>query len=150
MLAARKAARVTRSEIAHECQVLPRTVARWEDGESDPGLLKRGKVVKALYATGRTPRHLLEALAEQASVTLWQLGLELPPGTKPVAPVSAYVESAAAQKVVDDAVRAAAEDLAIDPRALRPVASRLFEAIAQGEIPAEAAAKMALGRASSK
>ena len=49
-----------------------------------------------------------------------------------------------AQKVVDDAVREAAEELSLDPRVLRPVVSRLYEAIAQGGVPPDAAARLAV------
>jgi hypothetical protein len=52
--------------------------------------------------------------------------------------------SPATTKVLDDAVREAAEELSIDVKTLRPVASRLFEALATYEIPPAAAAQMVL------
>jgi hypothetical protein len=46
--------------------------------------------------------------------------------------------------VLDDAVREAAEDLAVEPRVLRPVLSALFRALVEYEIPPDAAAEMVL------
>jgi hypothetical protein len=49
-------------------------------------------------------------------------------------------------EMTDDAVREAAEELAVDPRTLRPILSRLFAALVRYEIPARAAAEMVVAR----
>jgi hypothetical protein len=143
LLAARLAARVSRAQIAATCGVLPRTVARWEAGENDPDATSRELAILFLDGTGCLPRPLLEQLAESGHAPLWSLGIEPPPGAT-VAKASVFVPSAASQKVVDDAIREAAEDLAIPAPSLRPVVSRLLEAIARGGVPADAAARMAI------
>jgi hypothetical protein len=50
-----------------------------------------------------------------------------------------------AQTVVDDAVREAAEDLDVTPRALRPILSHLIDRAARAGVPLDAAARMVLG-----
>jgi transcriptional regulator with XRE-family HTH domain len=137
LLAARKAARVTRAELAKEMDLLPRTISRWETGQNVPDSTRRELVIHALYRTGRVPRALLEQLADAAYTRLWMLGIE----ARPAAP---WVPTPAHAKIVDDAIRQAAEDLGIQARALRPAVSKLLGALARGGIPAGAAAELAL------
>ncbi len=63
----------------------------------------------------------------------------------PTTPAAAPAARADAQKVGDDAVREAAEALDVAPRVLRPVARRLFQAIANGSVPTDVAARLAAG-----
>jgi DNA-binding XRE family transcriptional regulator len=130
--------RISRVELAKELDVLPRTVARWEADQHDPSETIASLIILFFEERG-APRPLLEELAKAAYIHLLSLGIG-------PFPKVAFKPSAASQKVVDDAVREAAEDLGLEPRALRPVVSRLLEAIAQGGIPADAAAKMAVAR----
>jgi transcriptional regulator with XRE-family HTH domain len=140
LLAARTAAKVSRAELAKHLDVLPRTVARWEADENYPG----GTIIKLilvfLHETGRLPRPLIDEYAEVGHINLWTLGID-PPPTVPFVPTPAH------QKAIDDAIREAAEELEIDPRKLRPVAGRLFAALAESGIPADVAAGMAVARA---
>ncbi len=130
-------ARLSPYEIAKACEVVTRTVARWEAGQTQPNPFQQRNIVHLLHKTGRVPRKMLEELALASADDLVSLGLEAPPPKRSPAPPNA-------QKIVDDAVREAAETLSVDPKVLRPVASRLFQAIAEGSVPAEAAAQLAV------
>ncbi len=143
-LRARAVLRIGRGDVAHACRVTMRTVARWEADESWPTLEDRHLLLR-LYS--KLPREDLHSMAALAQTTLAAAGIpETPvaappsPGPLPPAPFSA-----AAQKVVDDAIREAAEDLGLVARDLRPVASRLFDARARAGVTPEAAARMVLG-----
>ena len=134
-------ARLDPYEIAKPCQVVTRTVARWQAGETQPNPFQQRNIVHLLHETGRVPRAMLEELALASADDLVSLGLESPPPKRPAAPLNA-------QKVIDDAVREAAEELSLEPKVLRRVASRLYQAIAEGNVPADAAARLAVaGRA---
>jgi hypothetical protein len=135
LVAALEETGVRRGAIAQACGVVPRTVARWEDGDCEPGLPMKSTVLVTLYDSGRLSTELLEALAHDYGVEPWQLGMGSPPPPD-------FTPSPATQKVLDDAVREAAEDLGVDVGALRPVVSKLFAALAQYEIPPGAAAGM--------
>jgi transcriptional regulator with XRE-family HTH domain len=149
LVAARTAAGVSRSEIAKECDVEPRTVARWEADENDPSTDAKWLILHLLHESGRAPRPLLEQLADASDIALWQLGIDPPPHAAPAAPPPAPVApSPAARKAIDDAVREAAEDLGVDPRTLRPVLRRLLEAIAATGVGTEDAARLVVRRAS--
>jgi hypothetical protein len=127
--------KVPRAVIAKACGVLPRTVKRWEDDDCEPSVPVKHAALLALHESGRLEPDLLEMLAEDIGLSAWQLGLGPPPPPE-------FVPTAAAQKVLDDAVREAAEELAVDPRALRPVLRRLFATMTECEIPAHAAVEM--------
>lgn len=139
LLLALDATKVRRADIAKACRVLPRTVARWEVGECEPSIPMKTTVILTLHDSHRLPRVLLDKLGEDVGLTAWQLGLAPPPPPD-------FTPSPATQKVLDDAVREAAEDLAVDPRALRPVLSRVFAALVHYEIPVGAAAEMVVAR----
>jgi hypothetical protein len=128
-------ARLRPYEVAKACEVVTRTVARWQAGQTQPNPFQQRNIVFLLHETGRVPRAMLEELASASADDLVSLGLESPPAKRPVAPPNA-------QKVVDDAVREAAEELSLDPKVLRPVVSRLYQAIAEGNVPADAAARL--------
>jgi hypothetical protein len=130
---------VSRADVAKVCRVLPRTVARWADGDCEPSVQRKTAVIQRLHDSGRLPKALLDKLADDVGLTAWQLGLEPPPPPD-------FTPSPATQKVLDDAVREAAEELAVDPRALRPVLSRVFAALVRYEIPVGAAVEMVVAR----
>ena len=140
LLAARTAAKVTRAELAKGLDVLPRTVARWEADENTPSTTDMQLILHFLHETGRLPRPLLDEYAKVTYLSPWTLGIDPLPEVR-------FVPTPAHQKAIDDAIREAAEDLEIEPRTLRPVASRLFAALAKSGIPANAAAGMAVARA---
>ena len=136
-LIALEATGVTRNAIARACGVLPRTVARWEDGDVEPLLATKIQIINTLHDSEKLPQDLLERLCKNIGIDAWRLGLAPVPSTP-------FTPSPATTKVLDDAVREAAEELSIDVKTLRPVASRLFEALATYEIPPAAAAQMVL------
>jgi hypothetical protein len=130
---------VSRSDVARACGVVPRTAARWADGDCEPSVAVKTTIVHRLYDSRRLPKALLDKLCEDIGQAAWQLGLEAPP-----APV--FTPSPATQKVLDDVVREAAEELSVDPRALRPVLSRVFAELVRYEIPVGAAVGMVVRR----
>jgi len=99
--------------------------------EADPRLLARDRT-----ASAPADRRVRERGAHQSL----ELGIDPPPEIP-------FVPTPAHQKAIDDAIREAAEELEIEPRKLRPVASRLFGALARSGVPVEAAAGMAFARA---
>jgi hypothetical protein len=139
LLIALEETKVSRTEMTKACGVLPRTVARWVDGDAEPDIGKKSIVIHLLHDSGRLRKVLLDKLCENIGLEAWQLNLEPPP-------VPEFIRSPATEKVLDDAVREAAEELGVDPRVLRPVLSRLFAALVRYEIPAGAAAEMVVAR----
>jgi hypothetical protein len=130
---------VTRAQIAHACHVNSRTVARWENAENDPPLQAKTHAIDVLVESGKLDPKLLELLTGNVGLEPWSLGYQAPPAPE-------FTPSAATRKVLDDAVREAAEELAVDPRVLRPALSKLLRALVQYEIPPGAAAEMVVER----
>ena len=145
---AREAAGLSQADVALNLQKAAITVHRWETKGTLPTFEDR---VKLLQRLANAPRPLLADLANAGKVALESV-LPLPPPPvaspppPPAAPAStAKVMDANAQTVVDDALREAAEDLDVAPRALRPVLSRLLDRIGRAGVPMDAAARMVLG-----
>lgn len=128
------------SRLAKPCEVVPRTVARWLAGETLPNPFQQRNIVHVLHATGRVPRDLLEELASASADTLESLDIVRrapPPPAPPPVPADA-------QRIVDDAIREAAEALDVTPRTLRPIVSQLLDALARGAVPVDAGARLAV------
>ncbi len=143
--AAREALHVDRAIAAKACDVVPRTLSRWEAGASWPPLEDRFTLLRLLIDL---PLPELEKLADLAMTTLGAAQTTVVPHPDDVvAPASVVLAppSASAQKVLDDALREAAEDLAVHAAALRPVASRLLDAIAKTGGTLDVAARMVIG-----
>jgi transcriptional regulator with XRE-family HTH domain len=151
---AREAAGLSQTRVAHEMRTYPQTVHRWEKSSSIPTMEVRIALVRLLKDA---PRPLLEELAEESNLDLASLGMEPPPPAAPApsAPLAAPapppppapppVIPATAQAMVDDALREAAEEIDVAPRALRPALSRMLDRLARGGVPMDAAARMVLG-----
>jgi hypothetical protein len=132
------ATKLPRSALSRACAVLPRTVARWVDGDCEPNVSVKTHAIHALHESGRLPKPLLDALAENIGLTAWQLGYEAPPRD--------FTPTPATRKVLGDVVREAAEDLGVGVGTLRPVLAKVFAALEEYEIPARAAAAMVVER----
>jgi transcriptional regulator with XRE-family HTH domain len=144
---AREAAGLTQASVARHLGKTALSVHRWEMQGVRPTYEDR---VALLQLLAKAPRALLAELAEESDVALDSV-LPLPPAPPappPAAaapPLPARVMLENAQTVVDDAVREAAEDLDVTPRALRPILSRLIDRAARAGVPLDAAARMVLG-----
>src|SRR5438270_13008248 len=79
LLLALEATKVPRAAIPKACGVLPRTVARWQDGDCEPGVVAKSIVILTLHESGRLPQNLLEGLARDIGFDPWQLGIGAPP-----------------------------------------------------------------------
>jgi transcriptional regulator with XRE-family HTH domain len=144
---AREAARMSKTDIALALSTLPNTVYRWETTKARPSMEVRIKLLRVL---SDAPRDKLQQLADEAEVSLASIGLGAPPppaanpAVPPPAPAPPPIP-AGAQAIVDDAVREAAEELDLAPKALRPVLSRMLDRLARAGVPVDAAARMVLG-----
>jgi hypothetical protein len=139
LLLAMRLTGVTRSQIATACSVNSRTVARWENAENDPPLPAKTHAIEALQQSGKLDPKLLALLTNNVGLEPWSLGYGTPP-------VPVFTPSAATRKVLDDAVREAAEELGIATGVLRPALSKLLRALVEYEIPPGAAAEMVVER----
>jgi hypothetical protein len=141
------AARLPDRHLAGPCEVVPRTVARWVAGETLPNPHQQRAIVYLLDEAGLVPRDLLAELAAESNDTLESLGI-VPPAPPP--PPLPPAVPANAQRIVDDAIREAAEALDVTPRVLRPILARAFAALAEGKVPADAAARLAVAAPAKK
>lgn len=147
VLALRTHLRISQREVGQSLGTYSNTVYRWETSTAIPSMEMRIALLR-LFKAG--PRPLLEALATASNVSLESAGIAK---AEPVVASAAPLPTAppapplppTAQTTVDDAVREAAEEIDVSPKALRPVLSRMLDRLAKSGVPMDAAARMVLG-----
>ncbi len=147
---AREEAGLSFEQLAAKVGTTPRSVQRWETAEVPPTRSFREPLVRALAgASFEAWRPLVEGLALPLNAMLAAVPIQAvkaAPPPAPVAPPAPPPPKLDARAVLDDAVRATAEDLDVSPRKVRAAFAQIVVDLERLGLSYAAARDLLLGR----